>query len=168
MKLNKYWIVALVTFVTACQNIDNDGAISTESLSVAPLSKITLSNVSIKEKILPASSKHDLFISFDYRFESAPLASDMYFCTVQFLSKIEGQSTSTTNRLPKQCEFSDPVGTVSFPWSTPFDKSNVNKAKLSDLALPLQYFVAIHQKTSNNKSVVIAQSDTYIGGEQSH
>ncbi len=144
-------VCLLCIFVSGCQTLNYDAA----------KGKLVLTNLEIAEAFDSTSKRHEVIVSFDYAFTANFTQPSVYFCTVQFLGKQAGRSYSGMGRGPAPCQFTEDKGSVSFRWATPLDGDNRDRRIIEDLLLPVQYFVAVHQKVGKNQSNIIAYSQTF-------
>lgn len=149
MRIGIIGLLSLLSF--GCQTLNYD----------IPIGQIELSNIVVTEAERSSKRQHKIAVSFDYAFVSPRAQPNMYTCTVQFLGKTEGDSLSHHPKGQKPCQFNADSGSVSFTWPLITDRGVSSPETLSKLALPIQYFVAVHQKTARNKTQIIAESGIY-------
>lgn len=134
-----------------CQSMDRD----TKSRV------LTLSNVAVQEVSDALSQHHEILVSFDYVFIKPAPQENAYFCTIQFVGKDQGHSFSTSNARSTPCHIVSGSGSSSFRSPSPMDNSVQDPNMLINLKLPVQFFVAVHQRTTQGKSAIIARSKTF-------
>ena len=60
------------------------------------------------------------------------------------------------------CQINKSTGNISIKWPSPIDKSlNAHKEDLLLLNYPLEFFVAIHQKTNTHHEQFIGQGERH-------
>lgn len=124
------------------------------------ISSASMSELKINEIVNSKKGIYKLDIKFSYEISQFNLGGDIYHCSVQFLSLEEGVSTSTYKSRREPCRIDSATGQVSIRWAAPFDKTNKpTKKRMAEIRFPVQYFVAIHQKTGRYSSQVIARSE---------
>lgn len=125
------------------------------------LSELQLSNLVVTEQTEQLTDSHEIMVSFDYEFTAYFAQPKLYFCSIQFLQKQQGRSFANANKRFEQCHFTGPKGSINFRWPSPLDRSLQSNKVTESLLLPVQYFVAVHQRTALNTSILIARSETF-------
>jgi len=110
--------------------------------------------------------KHKLKISFAYEISEyvGVGGAGLYNCSVQFLT-LNGTTTTTVitrgRHLP--CELDNAKGEISITWPTILDKTfSPSKEQLAQIKYPMEYYVAIHQRTGENTSKIIGKSPIQV------
>lgn len=122
----------------------------------------SISNLVVNESYNLKKEQHKLKLSFDYQISEYADGSGLYNCSVQFLA-LDGTtiSASAGKRLP--CELNKPKGKISITWPTVLDKTFFHsKEQLSNIKYPIEYFVAIHQRTGKSTSQIIGKTPIQI------
>ncbi len=148
-------LVTSITFLTLI------GCAST-NYSDFIVGKAFISNLEVNEVHNLKKRQHKLQLSFDYQISEYADGANLYNCSVQFLA-LDGTTTSISkgNRLP--CQLDKAKGEVSITWPTLLDKTfSPSKKQLSHIKYPIEYFVAIHQKTGKNTSLIIGKTPIQI------
>ena len=148
-------LVTSITFLTLV------GCAST-NYSDFKMGEAFISNLEVKEVHNLKKRQHKLKLTFDYQISEYADGADLYNCSVQFLA-LDGTTTSTStgNRLP--CKLDKAKGEISITWPTLLDKTfSPSKEQLSNIKYPMEYFVAIHQKTGKYTSQIIGQTPIQI------
>lgn len=124
------------------------------------ISNAAVSNVNVNETVDLAERVHVVNISFDYTIEHYNPDPSLYTCSVLFTTTDGRWVTSHTGK-KEPCKITNAAGNIQVNWPTPLDKSLKKSTDvLSKIKYPIEYFVAIHQKTGSNSSRVIGQSET--------
>ena len=121
-----------------------------------------ISNLEVKEIHNLKKRQHKLKLSFDYQISEYVSGVDLYNCSVQFLA-LDGTTTSisTGKRLP--CKLNKAKGEISITWPTILDKTfSPSKEQLSNIKYPMEYFIAIHQRTGKITSQIIGKTPIQI------
>jgi len=121
-----------------------------------------ISNLEVNEIHNLKKRQHKLKLSFDYQISEYTDGADLYNCSVQFLA-LDGTTTSisTGRRLP--CKLNKAKGKMSITWPTILDKTfSLSKEQLSKIKYPIEYFVAIHQRTGKNTNQIIGETPVQI------
>ena len=72
---------------------------------------------------------------------------NLYNCSVQFLA-LDGTSFSVSSGRELPCNFNKAAGEISLVLPTILDKTTfASKEQLASLKYPIEYFLAIHQRT---------------------
>ncbi|MDX1392654.1 MAG: hypothetical protein R3241_09740 [Rheinheimera sp.] len=122
------------------------------------LSTANLSNLQVNETFDSQLRKHQLDLVFDYTINGFHQKGDLYSCTVQFLNN-NGTTSSLSMGTKAPCQLDVQSGNISLSWPTLLDKSVISSsAELDKLAYPMQFFVAIHQKTGRRSNKIIGKS----------
>lgn len=139
------------------------GCAATDYAKLKP-STASLANVVINETLVLDKGEHKLAVSFDYEIKDFNPTSNLYSCTVQFVNLDKSTMTRTVgSSMP--CKLDSPTGHVAITWPSPIDKSTrTSKERLDQIKYPMEYFIAIHQKTGRNNNLVIGSSQKYISG----
>ncbi|QZO14982.1 hypothetical protein [Pseudoalteromonas piscicida] len=131
---------------------------ATKDYSKIKISTASLSNLEVEEVGNLQQRKHEIKVSFDYAIENFSPENKLYTCSVLF-ANTDGTSVTSFRGTSHPCILNNTTGSVSITWPTPVDISrNAPKMVLSKLKYPIEYFVAIHQKTGKNSSELIGQS----------
>jgi hypothetical protein len=146
-------MICAVLALTGCATKTRDFKLSAPSAY--------LSNVVIDETLKQEEGHHKISLSFDYSISEFDATDDAYFCSVQFYTKSETQTISYAGKVPPNCGIDSASGNASVVWTGPLDKSVDTPGFVEKLHLPIQYFVAIHQRTGLNKSKIIGSSKTF-------
>lgn len=151
--MKKLGVLGLVIVLTGCASIN---------YSELEWSNATLSNVEIKEVHELKKREHKIHISFNYSIAGFHAEHKLYYCTVQFLN-LDGSSQTSFNGREFPCQLEQSKGSISVTWPSPLDKSlKVSKEKFSEIKYPIEYFVAIHQRTGQYDSQIIGKSDLNV------
>ena len=117
-----------------------------------------ISNFEVKETHNVDKGQHKLKLSFDYRISEYTNAKGLYNCTVQFLA-LDGTTTSTSVGRKSPCQLNKAEGKMSVTLPTLLDKTSfASKDQLSKIKYPMEYFVAIHQRTGKNTNRIIGKT----------
>ncbi|WP_105255773.1 hypothetical protein [Pseudoalteromonas sp. T1lg75] len=126
------------------------------------MSTAALSNIVVKEKAELEQRKHEIQVSFDYVINGFHADENLYHCSVQFLNT-DGTSMTSIKGRKLPCRIDASEGNISINWPSPLDKSrNSPKEVLSTIKYPVEYFVAIHQKTGVKTNNIIGKSDVIL------
>ena len=150
-------LVTSITFLTLV------GCASTD-YSNFEMGEAFISNLEVKEVYNLKKRQHKLKLSFDYQISEYAEGADLYNCSVQFLA-LDGTTTSTSTSTGKRipCQLDKAKGEISITWPTLLDKTfSPSKEQLSNIKYPMEYFVAIHQKTGKNTSQIIGKTPIQI------
>ncbi|ASD69699.1 hypothetical protein [Pseudoalteromonas piscicida] len=132
---------------------------ATTDYSQIEISTASLSNLEVEEIGNLQQRKHEIKVSFDYAIENFSPENKLYTCSVLFANTDGTSVTSFKGTIPP-CILDNKTGNVSITWPTPVDISrNAPKMVLSKLKYPIEYFVAIHQKTGKSSSKLIGKSE---------
>lgn len=146
-------IITMVSFafvLAACASTD---------YSEFGISEAVLTNLEVEETHDLEKRKHEIHVSFDYSISDFHADQDLYYCTVQFAGE-DGTSVTLTEGSISRCKLEEAVGSVSISWPTPLDKTfNGSESLLSKIKYPLEYYVAIHQRTGGLTTRIIASSE---------
>jgi len=148
-------LVASIAFLTLA------GCAST-NYSDFEMGEAFISNLEVKEVHNVKERQHKLKLSFDYQISEYVDGADLYNCSVQFLA-LDGTTTSisTGKRLP--CQLNKAKGEMSITWPTILDKTfSPSKEQLSNIKYPMEYFIAIHQRTGKRANQIIGKTPIQI------
>lgn len=147
--MKKLSAIALALFITGCASTaKNDAEFSTA----------TVSNVQSEEIDNLANREHEFKVTFDYVIEDYEAGINKYTCSVQF-ANMDGTSTTkfVGGRYP--CRLDSAKGTVTVEWPSPLDKDVILTRKEAEkLKVPIEYFVAVHQKSGRYSTRIIGKS----------
>lgn len=122
----------------------------------------SISNLVVDEIYNLKKRRHKLKLSFDYQISEYTDGADLYECTVQF-SALDGTTTSISAGKQSPCKLNKDKGEISITWPTILDKKfSPSKKQLPNIKYPLEYFVAIHQRTGKNTSQIIGKTPIQI------
>jgi hypothetical protein len=128
------------------------------------LSNASISNVEVKETADLSKREHVINITFDYTIDNYNPVTDLYICSVLFVTA-DGMSVTSHKRKTAPCKISNAAGNVTIDWPTPLDKSLKSSSEiLSKIKYPIEYFVAIHQKTGSRTNQIIGKSEKMLSG----
>lgn len=128
------------------------------------LSNASISNVEVKETADLSKREHVINVTFDYAIDNYNPVSDLYICSVLFVTN-DGKSVTSHKRKKTPCKISNAAGNVTVNWPTPLDKSLKPSSEiLSKIKYPIEYFVAIHQKTGSRTNQIIGKSEKMLSG----
>lgn len=146
-------VLIFVFFLSGCATTD---------YSKLQLSSATINNLKVNETKNLENRRHNIQVSFDYDISKFNDVNGLYHCSVQFV--LNNKSTMTShkgNKMP--CAINSASGHISINWPSPIDRSlNTSKKTLSMMNYPLEFFVAIHQYTSQKTSRFIGRSESLI------
>ena len=121
-----------------------------------------ISNLEVNEIYNLKKRKHKLKLSFDYQISEYSDGADLYDCTVQFLA-VDGTTTSISTGKRSPCKLNKAKGEISITWPTILDKAfSPSKKQLSNIKYPMEYFIAIHQRTGKSTSQIIGKTPIQI------
>ena len=117
-----------------------------------------ISNLEVKEIHNLRKRQHELRLSFDYQISEYVVGADLYNCSVQFLA-LDGTTTSISPGTQLPCQLNKAKGEISITWPTILDKKfSPSKEQLSNIKYPMEYFIAIHQRTGKRSSQIIGKT----------
>ena len=122
------------------------------------VSEAVISKLKINETHNLNERQHKLEISFDYEISEYVDTNNLYNCSVQFLA-LDGTTISISNGKKSPCELNKAKGEKSIIWPTILDKAHSpSEEQLSKIKYPIEYFIAIHQRTGKNTNRIIGKS----------
>lgn len=129
------------------------------------ISEAELTNLEVEETHDLSKREHEINVSFDYSISGFNATEELYYCSVQFAMTDDKTITRVMfegRELP--CILEKATGSVSISWPSPLDKSlRTPDEILSKIKYPIEYFVAIHQKTSpRGASRIIGSSEVIV------
>ncbi len=120
-------------------------------------SQANITNLQVAETGKVGTDKYQLDVKFDYSIDDYHEISDLYSCSVLFVSSQTQMVTTSQERNP--CEINQQSGSISIKWDTPLSKdAGYSTEALKKMSLPLEYHIAIHQKKTSNTNQVIGMS----------
>ncbi|MDC8831353.1 hypothetical protein [Alteromonas gilva] len=121
-------------------------------------SQAVIKNLNVTELGKAGTDKYQLDVKFDYSISDYHDIPELYTCSVLFVTSETEMITRLENANP--CRIDSKTGSVSVKWNTPLSLgAGYSREALSKMALPIKYLVAIHQKKTSNKNVVIGMSE---------
>ena len=148
--MKKITVFGFAFILAACASINY----SDFEISEAVLTDLKVDEIHNLEK-----REHEIHIAFDYAISDFHADKNLYYCTVQFM-RVDGSSVTRTDGTTSPCKLNDATGSVSISWPTPLDKSfNASRSILEQIQYPVEYFVAIHQKTGPLQTRIIGSSE---------
>ena len=147
--MTKFTGIAAILFLAGCASTDYSSIANSEAV---------ISNLTVSELGEAGTRKHQLDVQFDYSIKDYKELTGLYICNVMFAISEDKLISTTNERAP--CKINAESGSVSIKRETPLSKSaNYSKERLSQMTLPLEYHVTIHQKKARNTSVIIGMSE---------
>jgi hypothetical protein len=146
--------LALALFIAGCA--------STATNDTTKYSTATVSNVQSEEIDNLSNREHEFKVTFDYAIEDYEAGVNKYTCSVQF-ANTDGTSTTkfVGGRYP--CRLDSAQGTVTVEWPSPLDKDVIlTKKEALKLKVPIEYFVAVHQKSGRYSTKIIGKSASML------
>jgi hypothetical protein len=126
------------------------------------LGEASISNLEVNEIHNLKKRQHKLKLSFDYQISEYADGNNLYSCSVQFLA-LDGTTTSIQKGKRSPCMLNKAKGEISIIWPTILDKTfSPSKQQLSKIKYPMEYFIAIHQKTGKNINQIIGKTPILI------
>ncbi len=124
------------------------------------ISSATVSNLNVEEIIEPNKVTYKLNVKFNYVINQFNEGSNIYTCSVQFLTVDEGISISSFVGTTDPCRITNSSGEMIVRLTTALDKTQkFLTERLPKIQRPMQYFIAIHQETSNESSKMIGKTE---------
>ncbi|GEM_PF-839690 len=124
------------------------------------ISSATVSNLIIEKIIKPNQGIYKLDAKFNYVINQFNEGSDLYTCSVQFLTVEEGISISSFVGTTDPCRLTNSSGEMIVRLTTPLDKTQkFLTERLPKIQRPVQYFIAIHQEITNESSKMIGKTE---------
>jgi hypothetical protein len=126
------------------------------------IGKASISNLEVNETHNLKKGQHKLKLSFDYQISAYSEATDLYNCSVQFLA-LDGTTMSISTGKKSPCQLNKAEGEMSITLPTILDKTFfASQEQLTKIKYPMEYFVAIHQRTGKNTSQIIGKTAIQI------
>lgn len=147
--MKKFLCIGFIALIAGCTSIN---------YSKIEDSQAEISNLRITDVGKVGTDEYQLDVKFDYNINDYHNISNLYSCSVLFVSS--QSEMVTTFKAGQSCDIDAEKGSISIRWDTPLSKrAGYSKDTLREIALPLKYHVAIHQKKTSNTNVVIGMSE---------
>ncbi|RUO77001.1 hypothetical protein [Idiomarina seosinensis] len=147
--MKKIIAIAAVALFTGC---------TSQNYSDVSDSEAVINNLKVSEVGLPRTEEHQLHVKFDYTIKNYKALDGLYICSVLFATGKSELVTQIKENAP--CQIDSKNGSVSMKWITPLStRAGYSRKALKKMQLPLKYRVAIHQKKTESKNIVIGMSE---------
>ena len=137
------------------------GCASTDYSKLAT-GEASISNFKVSEIHNLNAGQHTLDLSFNYQIAKYHNQPDLYNCSVQFLA-LDGTSFSVSSGRELPCSLNKAAGEISLVLPTILDKTTfASKEQLASLKYPIEYFLAIHQRTGKHTNRIIGKTPVQV------
>ena len=135
------------------------------SCSTVNYEQLKLSNAIITDVNVANTSSEQVDLVFNYNIDDFNNVKGVYACSINFVGSAIDSWLSIRHLGGMKCNISEKSGTIHFVSRTPLDKSGQfrNSTAQQHFKIPLQYFVAMTQKTGSGRGnkKIIAKSNIY-------